>query len=63
MTSSCVLVKEKLPPQKRQNTTQTTEQEAAAESSNITQPPVVTMEVDQTSDTTPLPLDKGKTKP
>ncbi|CAG8480377.1 11361_t:CDS:2, partial [Funneliformis mosseae] len=33
-----------------------------AESSNITQPPVVTMEVDQISETTPLPLDKGKAK-
>ncbi|CAG8692435.1 14890_t:CDS:1, partial [Funneliformis mosseae] len=35
---------------------------ATAESSNIIQPPIVTMEVDQTSDTTLLPLDKEKTK-
>ncbi|CAG8526381.1 15108_t:CDS:2 [Funneliformis caledonium] len=41
---SALLVKEKLPLQKRQNTTQTTEQEAVAESSNIVQPPVITME-------------------
>src|SRR3954453_21536747 len=55
-------VKEKLPPNKKQNTMQTTENEADDESSNITQPPAVTMEVDQTSDTEPLPLDKGKAK-
>ncbi|CAG8742045.1 2003_t:CDS:1, partial [Funneliformis caledonium] len=54
--------KEKLPSQKRQDTTQTTEQEAVTESFNIAQPPIITMEVNKTSDTTPLPLDKEKTK-
>ncbi|CAG8741988.1 10292_t:CDS:1, partial [Funneliformis caledonium] len=35
---------------------------AIAESSNIAQPPVIIIEVDQTFDTTILPLDKGKNK-
>ncbi|CAG8559700.1 9202_t:CDS:2 [Funneliformis caledonium] len=34
----------------------------AAESSNITQPPVIIMKVDQTSEITPSPLDKEKNK-
>ncbi|CAG8697811.1 6078_t:CDS:1, partial [Funneliformis caledonium] len=50
--------KEKIPPQKRQNTTQIAEQEVIAEISNITQPPVITMKVDQISNTTFLPLIK-----
>ncbi|CAG8684883.1 2359_t:CDS:1, partial [Funneliformis caledonium] len=44
------------------NTTQITEQEAVVESSTITQPLVVTMKVNQTSDTSPLPFDKVKNK-